>query len=73
MKLMQQQLEAHHRGAANILRGKTAEQDYKNYILSLMFYKQLCDQCGQEANEAIAESPEISATHQLEVERAACH
>jgi len=29
---------------ANILRGKTAGQDYKNYILSLMFYKRLCDQ-----------------------------
>ena len=25
---------------ANILRGKTAGQDYKNYILSLMLYKQ---------------------------------
>ena len=27
-----QQLEAHLWGAANILRGKTAGQDYKNYI-----------------------------------------
>src|SRR5207253_7446919 len=44
MKLGQQQLEAHLWGAANILRGKTAGQDYKNYILSLMFYKRLCDQ-----------------------------
>ena len=44
MKLTQQQLEAHLWGAANILRGKTAGQDYKNYILSLMFYKRLCDQ-----------------------------
>ena len=43
-KLTQQQLEAHLWGAANILRGKTAGQDYKNYILSLMFYKCLCDQ-----------------------------
>jgi len=43
MKLTQQQLEAHLWGAANILRGKTAGQDYKNYILSLMFYKRLCD------------------------------
>ncbi len=44
MKLPLQQLEAHLWGAANILRGKTAGQDYKNYILSLMFYKRLCDQ-----------------------------
>jgi hypothetical protein len=35
MKLNLQQLEAHLWGAANILRGKTAGQDYKNYILSL--------------------------------------
>src|ERR1039457_122624 len=55
MKLTQQQLEAHLWGAANILRGKTAGQDYKNYILSLMFYKRLCDQWEYEADEAIAE------------------
>lgn len=55
MKLTQQQLEAHLWGAANILRGKTAGQDYKNYILSLMFYKRLCDQWEFEAEEAIAE------------------
>lgn len=55
MKLTQQQLEAHLWGAANILRGKTAGQDYKNYILSLMFYKRLCDQWQCEADEAIAE------------------
>jgi type I restriction enzyme M protein len=55
MRLTQQQLEAHLWGAANILRGKTAGQDYKNYILSLMFYKRLCDQWENEANEAIAE------------------
>jgi len=30
-KLTLQQLEAHLWGAANILRGKTAGQDYKNY------------------------------------------
>jgi hypothetical protein len=39
-KLTQQQLEAHLWGAANILRGKTAGQDYRNYILSLMFFGQ---------------------------------
>lgn len=55
MKLSQQQLEAHLGGAANILRGKTAGQDYKNYILSLMFYKRLCDQWECEADDAIAE------------------
>jgi type I restriction enzyme M protein len=35
MKLSLQQLETHLWGAANILRGKTAGQDYKNYILPL--------------------------------------
>src|SRR5258708_5521951 len=55
MKLTQQQLEAHLWGAANILRGKTAGQDYKNYILSLMFYKRLCDQWECEADDAIAD------------------
>lgn len=55
MKLTQQQLEAHLLGAANILRGRTAGQDYKNYILSLMFYKRLCDQWEHEAGEAIKE------------------
>src|SRR6266852_8938844 len=52
-KLTQQQLEAHLWGAANILRGKTAGQDYKNYILSLMFYRRLCDQWEGEADDAI--------------------
>jgi len=55
MKLSLQQLEAHLWGAANILRGKTAGQDYKNYILSLMFYKRLCDQWEYEAEDAIVE------------------
>jgi type I restriction enzyme M protein len=55
VKLTQQQLEAHLLGAANILRGRTAGQDYKNYILSLMFYKRLCDQWDHEADDAIRE------------------
>jgi type I restriction enzyme M protein len=55
MKLTLQQLEAHLWGAANILRGKTAGQDYKNYILSLMFFKRLCDQWEDEADETIVE------------------
>jgi HsdM N-terminal domain len=50
MKLTLQLLEAHLWGAANILRGKTAGQDYKNYILSLMFFKRLCDQWEGEAD-----------------------
>jgi len=54
-RLTQQQLETHLWGAANILRGKTAGQDYKNYILSLMFFKRLCDQWENEADEAIAD------------------
>ncbi|MBA3513012.1 MAG: type I restriction-modification system subunit M N-terminal domain-containing protein [Pyrinomonadaceae bacterium] len=49
-RLTQQQLETHLWGAANILRGKTAGQDYKNYILSLIFYKRLCDQWENEAD-----------------------
>lgn len=60
MKLTQQQLETHLWGAANILRGKTAGQDYKNYILSLMFYKRLCDQWEHEADEAIAEQERMT-------------
>src|SRR5437773_2021761 len=55
MKLSLRQLEAHLWGAANILRGKTAGQDYKNYILSLMFYKRLCDQWEFEADDAIVD------------------
>ena len=55
MKLTLQQLESHLWGAANILRGKTAGQDYKNYILSLMFYKRLSDQWECETSDAIAE------------------
>lgn len=70
MKLTQQQLEAHLWGAANILRGKTAGQDYKNYILSLMFYKRLCDQWQCEADEAIAELEKQQGRTFSEKERA---
>jgi len=59
MKLTLQQLEAHLWGAANILRGKTAGQDYENYILSLMFYKRLCDQWEREADDAGAKAGEF--------------
>src|SRR5262249_4679436 len=60
-RLTQQQLEAHLWGAANILRGRTAGQDYKTYILSLMFFKRLSDQWDFEADDKI---------DQLERERA---
>ncbi len=42
-------------GAANILRGRTAGQDYKTYILTLMFFKRLSDQWDYEAEEKIRE------------------
>src|SRR5947199_9356188 len=69
MKLSQQQLEAHLWGAANILHGKTAGQDYKNYILSLMFYKRLCDQWENEADEAIIRQEQIIARQFTEQEK----
>src|SRR5207253_5471368 len=53
-RLTQQQLETHLWGAANILRGRTAGQDYKTYILSLLFFKRLSDQFDCEADEKIA-------------------
>lgn len=70
MKLTQQQLETHLWGAADILRGKTAGQDYKNYILSLMFYKRLCDQWEHEADEVIAEQETIQGRPFSEQEKA---
>ena len=70
MKLTLQQLEAHLWGAANILRGKTAGQDYKNYILSLMFYKRLCDQWECEADDAIAELERQQGRSFSEVQKA---
>ena len=48
-------MEAHLWDAAGILRGRTAGQDYKTYILSLMFFKRLSDQWDYEANEKIQE------------------
>ena len=54
-RLTQQQLEAHLWGAANILRGRTAGQDYKTYILSLMFFKRLSDQWDFEADDKIVQ------------------
>src|SRR5438876_6437394 len=54
-RLTQQQLEAHLWGAANILRGRTAGQDYKTYILSLMFFKRLSDQWDFEADAKISQ------------------
>ena len=54
-KLTQQELETYLWGAANILRGKTAGQDYKTYILTLLFFKRLSDQWDFEADEVIRE------------------
>jgi len=70
MKLTQQQLETHLWGAANILRGKTAGQDYKNYILSLMFYKRLCDQWEHEADEAITEQEKMTGRKFTDAQKA---
>ena len=70
MRLTLQQLEAHLWGAANILRGKTAGQDYKNYILSLMFYKRLCDQWEWETDDAIAEQEQQQGRPFTEAEKA---
>ena len=70
MKLTLQQLEAHLWGAANILRGKTAGQDYKNYILSLMFYKRLSDQWEWEADDSIAELERQQGREFTEAEKA---
>ena len=70
MTLTLQQIEAHLLGAANILRGKTAGQDYKNYILSLMFYKRLCDQWECEADDAIAEQERQQGRAFSETEKA---
>lgn len=54
-RLSQQELETYLWGAANILRGKTAGQDYKTYILTLLFFKRLSDQWDYEADEVIRE------------------
>ena len=54
-KLTLQQLEAHLWSAANVLRGRTAGQDYKTYILSLMFFKRLSDQWDNEPEERVAQ------------------
>ncbi len=51
--LSQQEPESWLWGAANILRGKTAGQDYKTYILPLLFFKRLCDQHDYEAEKKL--------------------
>jgi type I restriction enzyme M protein len=57
-------------GAAKILRGRAAGQDYKNYILFLMFYKRLSDQWDHEADEAIKELERQQGREFTEPERA---
>ena len=53
MKITQSKLNNHLLTAAGILRNKTAGQDYKNYILSVLFYKCLCDQWDSEVEASI--------------------
>lgn len=69
--MTQQQLEAHLWGAANILRGRTAGQDYKTYILSLMFFKRLSDQWDYEADEKIRQLEQERGRPFAEEERVA--
>ena len=52
-KLTQQRLEAHLWGAANILRGRVAGQEYKAYIFILLFFKRLSDQWEDEPAELV--------------------
>lgn len=52
--LTQQQLESHLWSCANILRGSIDSQDFKSYILTMMFFKRLADQWGFEAEQAVA-------------------
>ncbi|MCC6951305.1 MAG: N-6 DNA methylase [Phycisphaerales bacterium] len=54
-RITQQQLEAMLWGAANVLRGRTAGQDYKGYVLSLLFFKRLSDQWDHEADALVAQ------------------
>ena len=54
-KLTLQQLETHLWGAADVLRGRTAGQDYKTYILSLLFFERLSDQWDNEPEERVAQ------------------
>lgn len=55
MRLSQQQLEAHLWGAANILRGKTAGQDYKNYSMTDTCHKRGALGLGTVAVDAFSE------------------
>lgn len=68
-KLTLQQLEAHLWSAADVLRGRTAGQDYKTYILSLMFFKRLSDQWDHEADERIKELEKDRSTPFSEKQR----
>ena len=70
-KMTQQQLETHLWGAAKILRGKTAGQDYKTYILTLMFFKRLSDQWDYEAEEIIAQQEKETGVKLNEAQRRA--
>lgn len=58
-------LESHLWGAADILRGAIDAGDFKHYILSLLFYKRLCDVWEDEYAEALEEfeGDEAEARH----------
>lgn len=69
-RLTQQQLETHLWGSAGILRGRTAGQDYKTYILSLLFFKRLSDQFDCEADEKIEQLEKERGSAFTEAQRA---
>lgn len=70
-RITQQRLEAMLWGAANVLRGRTAGQDYKGYILSLLFYKRLCDQWAYEAEATIRQKEQERGKPFTEAQRKA--
>jgi type I restriction enzyme M protein len=67
--LSQQELESWLWGAANILRGKTAGQDYKTYVLSLLFFKRLCDQYDFEGEANLRKAEEDAGAALSEPQR----
>jgi len=68
--LTQQQLESHLWSCANILRGSIDSQDFKSYILTMMFYKRLADQWGFESDAAVQRMEQGGKTLSSEVREA---
>ena len=63
-KVTQQPLEADLLRAANILRGNTAGQGYKTYILTLLFLKRLSDQWDYERSVKVEQAiPDLQARY----------